>query len=233
MLLHAQALQWQSPDRSFTLSVPEFILRAGDRVAIVGPSGCGKSTLLGLLSLALRPGTAGKLEIDGEDVSPCWNRRWGAAVLGRIRAAGMGFVPQMSALLPFLSVRANIALPLDVLGQTDRTRVQDLAAQLDILGQLDRMPATLSVGQRQRAAIARAVVHRPRLVFADEPTAALHPDQAAGAMRLLFDQGGAVSAVLMVTHDGLRAAETGFSIVNAVPHAGGACITTARIGHAA
>ncbi|ACI52950.1 ABC transporter related [Gluconacetobacter diazotrophicus PA1 5] len=213
--------------------MPEFILRAGDRVAIVGPSGCGKSTLLGLLSLALRPRAVGRLEIGGQDVSPCWNGQHGAAALGRIRAAGMGFVPQMSALLPFLSVRANIALPLDVLGRTDRARVQDLAARLDILGQLDRMPVTLSVGQRQRAAIARAVVHRPRLVLADEPTAALHPDQAAGAMRLLFDQGGADSAVVMVTHDGARAAETGFSIVSAVPHVGGARIATAGAGQAA
>lgn len=205
-------------------------MRAGDRVAIVGPSGCGKSTLLGLLSLALRPSVVGKLEIGSEDVGPYWKGRHGAAILGRIRAATMGFVPQMSALLPFLSVRANIALPLEVLGRTDPARIEDLATRLDILGQLDRMPGTLSVGQRQRGAIARAVVHRPRLVLADEPTAALHPEQAARAMRLLFEQGGEESAVVMVTHDGARAAETGFSIVSAVPHGGGAQITMAKGG---
>ncbi|MFT8417262.1 MAG: ATP-binding cassette domain-containing protein [Acetobacter sp.] len=225
-LVRARSLEWRAPDKNFSLFVPNFVLKAGERLAIVGPSGCGKSTLLGLLSLALRP-TAGSIQIEGQEVAPCWRTKQGIRELGRLRARNLGFVPQMYGLLPFLSVRANIALPLRVLERDDHGRIVECAQRLGIASLLDRAPASLSVGQRQRVAIARAVVHRPRVVMADEPTAALHPDQADDAMRLLFEQASAEAAVIMVTHDATRAEKAGFVVVQAIPQTSGATIATA------
>ncbi|MCI1795357.1 ABC transporter ATP-binding protein [Acetobacter lovaniensis] len=224
-LVRVRSLEWRSPDKNFSLFVPNFVLKAGECLAIVGPSGCGKSTLLGLLSLALRP-TAGSIQIEGQEVASCWQTKQGIRELGRLRARHLGFVPQMCGLLPFLSVRANIALPLRVLERDDHGRILECAQRLGIASLLDRVPASLSVGQRQRVAIARAVVHRPRVVMADEPTAALHPDQADDAMRLLFEHASTEAAVIMVTHDAVRAEEAGFVVVRVVPQTAGAMIAT-------
>lgn len=185
----------------------------GDRVAIVGPSGCGKSTLLALLALALRPDAAATFRLADTDVGALWQHQR-LDTLTRLRARSVGFVPQTGGLLPFLTLRANIALPLDLLRRAEPGRVEGLAAELDITGALDRRPADVSVGQRQRAAVARAVVHRPIMLLADEPTASVHPTQAETVLRLLVTAAEEVGAALLIaTHDPALAVAGGLATV--------------------
>ncbi|WP_415421280.1 ABC transporter ATP-binding protein [Acetobacter malorum] len=209
-------LAWQSPDRSFTLHVPEFSVHAGDRFAITGPSGCGKSTLLGLLSLALLPVECQIFTLRGLSVNLTDTTARTRTQKAALRARYFGFVPQMSALLPFLSIHDNIRLPLDILNIKAPARLRTLAQRLDIEPCLTRMPARISVGQRQRAAIARALVHSPHLLLADEPTAALHPDQAENVMHLLSTETAADGAVLVVTHDPELARKAGYTLIPAI-----------------
>ena len=202
---------------AFTLHVDHLVVHPGDRVAITGPSGCGKSTLLALLAGALRPDVGGGgLALCGHDALALW-QGGRADALARLRAEAIGFVPQTAALLPFLSIRDNIGLPLAILGRPDPLRVEALAAQLGIAAVLDRRPAQVSVGQRQRVAIARALVHQPPILLADEPTASVHPAQADAIMALLIqaaEQGGA--ALVLATHDPARAAAAGYDLAPAV-----------------
>jgi putative ABC transport system ATP-binding protein len=194
----------------FAVDIEKLELRAGDRVAIIGPSGSGKSTVLAELALALRPDRAASFEVAGTDVAALW-RNTELDRLGALRARSIGFVPQTGGLLPFLSLRANIALPLDLAGRADDARVAKLAAGLDITAALDRRPADVSVGQRQRAAVARAAVHRPALLLADEPTAAVHPLQARATLDLLAAV-AADAALLIATHDIALAEQAGLAI---------------------
>jgi putative ABC transport system ATP-binding protein len=185
----------------FDVIIERLILARGDRVAMVGPSGCGKSTLLALLALALQPNTVGAFQLADTDVAALWRHRQLDA-LAAVRARAVGFVPQTGGLLPFLTLRANIALPLDLLRRPEPDRVEHLATVLDISSALDRRPADVSVGQRQRAAVARAVVHRPVLLLADEPTASVHPAQAEAILRLMVTAADQVDAALLIaTHD--------------------------------
>jgi putative ABC transport system ATP-binding protein len=104
--------------------------------------------------------------------------------------------------LPYLTVRQNIGLSCRLLGITTEHRVEAIAERLEIVAQLDKLPATLSIGERQRAAIARAVVHRPAIAIADEPTAALDPVNAAGVMQLFMELAEEVGCTTVIaTHD--------------------------------
>ena len=189
----------------FELRVPRFALKGGDRLAVVGPSGCGKSTLVELLGLASAPDGGSFAIEDGEGgavtVDALWRERR-SEKLARLRARLFGYVPQTGALLPFLTVRRNLALTQELSGRVDPAFVRACADHLDIGGLLERWPGELSAGQRQRVAIARAVVHRPSFILADEPTANLDPAAALKAMVLLGDlvrDTGA--ALLVVSHD--------------------------------
>jgi putative ABC transport system ATP-binding protein len=202
---------------AFVLAVDRFHLRAGEAVAVAGPSGSGKSTLLDLASLAVPPDRAGVLSVAGEDAASLW-RRGETEALAKLRARSIGYVLQTGALLPFISVRANIALPQRLSGREEPAHVAALAATLEITDALDRKPAALSVGQRQRAAIARALAHRPALVLADEPTASLHPEMADTVLALLIEQTRAHdAALLLATHDPERALRFGLPVVPVVP----------------
>jgi len=197
---------------SFTLTIEELTLERGSCVAVIGPSGSGKSTLLGLLSLALRPDAGEALEIAGTDALALW-RHGKLDGLAALRARNIGYVPQTAALLPFLSLRGNIALPQEILSAPDPALVDSLAAWLDIVPVLGRRPAAVSVGQRQRAAVARAMAHRPPIILADEPTAAVHPVQAEAILRHLVAYASDASiALLITTHDQARAEAAGFRI---------------------
>jgi len=211
-LLFAENLSWQAPGQNFTLEVPHFRLNPGDRYAVVGPSGCGKSSLLGLLSLSLRPDRVEVLDIMGSPTASLW-RVPGQGRLTALRARHIGFVPQMSALLPFLNVEANIHLPLDVMNIKNPHHINDLIECLGLVSLRTNRPAALSVGQRQRVAIARALSHQPDIILADEPTASLHPEQATHVMTLLHQQAERHAAVVMVTHDAERAAAAGFTLL--------------------
>jgi putative ABC transport system ATP-binding protein len=125
-------------------------------------------------------------------------------------------------LLPFLTLRENMRLAQRVGGRGDRARIEELARRLGIDGLLDRKPATLSVGQRQRAAIARALAHGPEIVLADEPTASVHPALADTVLALLVEQVRAADAALVIaTHDPERAARHGIEICAAILAADG------------
>ncbi len=193
----------------FELHVPAFHLHAGQFVAVVGESGCGKSTLLDLLALVLKPThcetfwlAEGSGAGRGIDIWQLWNA--GAEhKLAEIRRRDLGYVLQTGGLLPFLSVAENIHLPLRILGvPIDHAEIEDLAECIDIRAVLGKKPQHLSGGQRQRAAILRALVHNPRLILADEPTAAVDKSRARAIVqdfkRLACDQG---ATIIMVTHD--------------------------------
>ena len=198
---------------SFSLFCDHLILRPGQCVAITGPSGSGKSTLLALLALALEP-DSGTLMLAGTDTIPLWRTPDSLAAL---RSRSLGFVPQNGALLPYLTVQQNIGLPLAILGAPDPARVNAIAEQLGIAAILGRRPGAISVGQRQRAAIARALIHRPALILADEPTAAVHPAQADEILALLAAAANDGAAVLIATHDAARAEAGGFTLAPAQP----------------
>ena len=218
-VLWAQGLtrSFSSGKTSFTLIIEEVVLTRGAQVAVVGPSGCGKSTLFGLLSMALQPDYHQRLIVDGIDAASLWQQ-------GRIdrltdlRSRTIGFVPQTACLLPFLTLEQNIALPQQILGRPDRELIRSLARVLDIHDLLRRRPADVSVGERQRAAVARALAHRPRMVLADEPTASVHPAQADEILELLSVNARDLGTALMITtHDKDRAAAAGFAIAPCRP----------------
>lgn len=171
----------------------------GECVALMGPSGCGKSTLLLLAAGILAP-DGGDIAVRGEELS-------GLSADGRaaVRRRGVGLVFQFGELVAELSLRDNVALAAELAGIRRRTAVAQAQDLLDAvgLGRLgDRLPGQVSGGQAQRAAVARALVHRPGLVLADEPTGALDSANAEAILGLLVDLAGELGAgVLIATHD--------------------------------
>ena len=170
-------------------------VNSGEFVAIVGESGVGKSTLLNCLA-GLDHCDQGTVLMDGQDLG-----RLGDEPLARLRREHIGFVFQAFHVLPHLDVAQNVALPLLLLGTPDAARVQALLESVGLGGLGARLPQQLSGGQLQRIAIARALVHRPRLILADEPTGNLDPSTAAVVMDALVAQTRVHGASLvLVTH---------------------------------
>lgn len=206
---------------AFTLEIAALHLAPGALLAVTGASGTGKSTLLDIAALARQPDRAARMEVASADAAALWRRGAGDA-LAAIRARYFGYVLQTGGLVPFLSIRANAELAQDLAGRRDAAHLDTLARHLGIAALLDRMPATLSVGQRQRAAILRALAHRPALVLADEPTASVHPDMARDILALLAGEAReAGAAVLLATHDAPAAREAGFREMPLLPRQGG------------
>ncbi|MEN0108652.1 MAG: ABC transporter ATP-binding protein [Pseudomonas sp.] len=201
----------------YSLRVPALDLLAGEQIAVVGPSGCGKSTLLDLLALVLSPDASSEFQLSlsgaHHDLAALWRER-AQDRLTALRSQALGYVLQTGGLLDFLSVRRNISLPRELLKLPADDAVQRLAARLEIAAYLDRSPTSLSVGQRQRVGIARALVHGPRLILADEPTASLDPANAERVMHLLVEQAREHRACTVVaTHDEALARQAGLRIV--------------------
>ena len=177
----------------------DLTLEAGAFTAVVGPSGCGKSTLLHLCGAMDRP-TGGEVRVDGRLLGVLDDD-----ALTRLRRERIGFVFQLFNLLPTLTVVENIALPLLLAGRdssASMARAGKWAERVGISHRLDHVPSQLSGGEAQRAAIARAVVHEPALLIADEPTGNLDSENGARILRLLQEvnrQSGA--ALLLATHD--------------------------------
>jgi putative ABC transport system ATP-binding protein len=169
----------------------------GTSLAITGPSGCGKSTLLGLIS-GLETPTAGRVAIGDREISAL-----GDAERTRLRREALGLVFQVDNLLPFLTATQNVGLQLALAGSSDGYgRCVELLARLGLDGQRDKLPDQLSGGQRQRVAVARALVHRPRIVLADEPTGSLDAESSAAVIDLLLAAQHEIGATLViVTHD--------------------------------
>jgi putative ABC transport system ATP-binding protein len=180
-------------------------LHAGEYLAIMGESGVGKSTLLNLLAGLEQP-SAGQVILEGTDLGALDDD---AATL--LRRRSVGFVFQAFHVLPYLSVGQNVALPLDLLGVPEperAARTRDMLAAVGLEALAARLPRELSGGETQRIAIARALVHRPRLVLADEPTGNLDPRNAAQTLELLRSQVKAhAGAGILITHS-RPAAET-------------------------
>ncbi|MDD9300898.1 MAG: ATP-binding cassette domain-containing protein [Desulfobacter sp.] len=185
----------------FELVVPELDLVPGQFIALVGPSGCGKSTLLDILGLVLKPKKIDQFFITANE-TPIDLTCLGQADLAKIRGRHIGYVLQTGGLLPFLSVRENILLPLRLNRQKDQGQVNAITQDLSIEEQLDKLPGFLSGGQHQRVAIARALIHAPQIVLADEPTAAVD-ELTAVEIRDQFRQLSRKSCTttIMVTHD--------------------------------
>jgi putative ABC transport system ATP-binding protein len=178
--------------RGVTVAFP-----AGQFTAIMGPSGSGKSTLMHLLAGLDRPST-GSVLVDGQELAGLDDKG-----LTRLRRDRLGFVFQAFNLVPVLTAEENILLPLTLAGRKpDRAWLDRLIATVDLGDRLDHRPSELSGGQQQRVAVARALVHRPAVVFADEPTGNLDSrssDEVLGLLRQAVDEFG--QTVIMVTHD--------------------------------
>ncbi|MGE5580256.1 MAG: ABC transporter ATP-binding protein [Bacillota bacterium] len=173
----AAATTWALRDASLTVEAGEFI-------GVMGPSGSGKTTLLNLLAAIDTP-TAGKVEINGTDISKLSDRD-----LAVFRRRNLGFIFQDYNLLHTLSVQENVVLPLALEGLSPQlilSRLHEVARQLGIEAILPKRVYQLSGGEQQRTAIARAIIHRPSLILADEPTGNLDSKSSASVMKALSD----------------------------------------------
>ena len=204
--LRGVAKVWASAEERFELHVPRLDVAAGARLAVLGQSGCGKSTLLDLLAMTLEPTACRGFHFEprpghGADVQQAWRHRR-LDLLAGLRGRHIGYVLQTGGLLPFLSVHDNIDLPRRLCGLADDGTTRALAERLQIAGQLAKLPGTLSVGQRQRVAVARALAHEPTVILADEPTASLDPHTAGEVMELLVELAAQRGHTLLVaSHD--------------------------------
>lgn len=188
-------------DGGFGLSVPEFKIVRGEKVALVGPSGSGKTTLVYLMTGILRP-DAGRILVGGEELTGRTDRE-----LRDLRISRVGFIFQEFELLEYLNVRENILVPYLVnrsltLDAGVRTRAETLARGVGLGAKLGRRPDELSHGERQRVAICRALVTQPSLIVADEPTGNLDRTTADAILALIVKQAERRDATLVVvTHD--------------------------------
>ena len=185
-------------------------VKEGEFVAVMGPSGCGKSTLLNILGLLDTP-TEGTYHLGDKEVSALREKERSAYRRGKI-----GFIFQSFNLIEELTVEENVALPLTYLGvkgKERRRRVSEVVERMGISHRLHHYPAQLSGGQQQRAAIARALVYRPGLILADEPTGNLDSKNGIEVMELLRELNKAGTTIVMVTHS-LRDASYAGRIIN-------------------
>jgi putative ABC transport system ATP-binding protein len=173
-------------------------VRRAEMVAIVGPSGSGKSTMLNVMGTLDRP-SAGQVVIDGFDVATLSDRE-----LSALRAFRNGFVFQHFHLAPGVAALDNVADGLLYTGMPRRQRRQRAEAALQQVGlghRLGHRPHEMSGGEKQRTAMARAIVRAPALLLADEPTGALDTQSGEGVMGVLFDLHAAGTTIVVITHD--------------------------------
>ncbi len=213
-------------DRSFQLRIDRLDLGAGQAVALTGASGSGKTLMLELLGLLRAPGPGTRYRCGDLDLAALWDRGARSAALARARGRLFGFVPQTGGLMPFLTVAQNVALTQRVTGRADAARAAALIDRLGLADVAALLPGALSIGQRQRAAVARALAHRPPFVIADEPTAALDGDSADGVLDLLLETARAQGAgVILSSHDIARIARFGIARLHLATEASGAQVT--------
>lgn len=186
----------------------DMVIERGEFVAVMGPSGCGKSTLLHVVGGLLKP-TSGQILIDGIDMSAISD-----AERTRIRGQMIGFVFQRHNLLSSLTARDNVELASQISGNGNQEEgVLEVLKMLGLDSKMDHKPSELSGGEQQRTAIARAVVHRPSILLADEPTGSLDSENSRkvlGVLQSLNTRYG--QTVMMVTHD-LEAAQSAHRII--------------------
>jgi putative ABC transport system ATP-binding protein len=178
--------------RGVSLDVP-----TGRLTAIMGPSGSGKSTLMHILAGLDKP-TTGSVEIDGTEITTLDD-----TALTKIRRKNVGFIFQFFNLLPMLTARENIVLPLEIAGEkVDPDWFNEIVTKVRLSKRLTHRPAQLSGGQQQRVAIARSLITRPTVLFADEPTGNLDSRTGGEILDLLHDSVETLGqTIVMVTHD--------------------------------
>ncbi len=200
-MIHISDLHFSYPIGEFRLNVPEFSVMRSGKVAVIGPSGSGKTTLLNLIAGIITP-VVGSVRVGDVEVSSLTDD-------GRrdFRITNIGFVFQDFELLDYLNVLDNILHPYRITAALDldgevRERAVQLAEEMGIRDKLRRYPGNLSQGEKQRAAICRALLARPQLILADEATGNLDPDNRERILELLFesveDHG---TTLIAVTHD--------------------------------
>ncbi|ATC62172.1 MAG: ABC transporter ATP-binding protein [Lactococcus raffinolactis] len=191
-----------SKEKTQALRDVNFIAEEGEFIAIMGESGSGKTTLLNILATLEKP-SSGEVVLEGKKISTIKEQQ-----LAEFRRDHLGFVFQDFNLLDTLSVRDNIFLPL-VLGRYKygemAKRLKALAPKLNIEDLLNKQPFELSGGQKQRVAVARALITNPKLILADEPTAALDSKNSDGLLELFEQINNEGQTILMVTHSSLAA----------------------------
>lgn len=176
----------------------DIVVKEGEFIAIMGPSGCGKSTLLHLIGGLLKP-TAGRIYVDGVEISSIrdWERT-------EMRRQGIGFVFQRFNLLPTLTAGDNLELAKRIHGNGfyEDGSVREILSMLGLEEKMDHRPAELSGGEQQRLAIARAVINRPSILLADEPTGSLDSDNSQIVLQTLQELNLRYGQTLiMITHD--------------------------------
>lgn len=173
----------------------------GEVVGLIGPSGSGKSTLLKSLGAVIEP-TSGHMMIGNEVI---YDNGWRIGDLRALRRDKIGFVFQAPYLIPFLDVTDNVALLPMLAGRSNRVarrEALELLAALDVVHRAAGMPSQLSGGEQQRVSIARALINRPPVILADEPTAPLDSARALTVMRILHEMARRYeTAIIVVTHD--------------------------------
>jgi putative ABC transport system ATP-binding protein len=204
LVLDKLAKTYAGARRRSVLRDVDLVLAAGEYIAVMGESGIGKSTLLNLIAGLDQP-DAGSIRLDGVDLAGLDDD-----ALTLLRRERMGFVFQAFHILPYLSLAQNVALPLILNHVADAeaaARTQAMLAAVGLAGREESMPRELSGGELQRAAIARALVHQPKLLLADEPTGNLDPDSAAQVLALLRELVKTRNAAcILVTHSQAAAA---------------------------
>ncbi|MBV6498354.1 MAG: Bacitracin export ATP-binding protein BceA [Prosthecobacter sp.] len=190
-------LQFTYPESPFRLRVKDLRVSEGGTLVLLGPSGAGKTTLLRLMSGLLLPGQ-GRVSLGGDDLATMPE-----AARRAFRLEKVGLIFQDFALLDYLTVAENILLPQTFRHSREgRALGRELAERLEVHQHWDKLAGRLSQGERQRVAVARALVHRPRFLFADEPTASLDVGRRETVMNLLLEYTSASGASLvMITHD--------------------------------
>ena len=208
-LLEAAGLvkSFVSPEGAETrvLKGVDITVAAGETVAITGPSGCGKSTLLNILATLDRP-TSGRVTLDGRDILSL-----GEAALAELRSTSVGLVFQAHHLLPQCSVLENVLVPAAAARNGGaEARAKALLGRVGLGDRLSHRPGQLSGGECQRAAVVRALVNKPKLVLADEPTGSLDRENAESLASLLLELNREEgTALVLVTHAAELAARAG------------------------
>lgn len=209
----------QGDTRVRVLRGVNFEAQQGKLTFLVGPSGCGKTTLISVIA-GLLNSTGGEVELFGQNIEQLRSDE-----LIQFRRKNLGFVFQQYNLLPALTAAENAAVPLLAAGMARRKavdRAKELLVRLGLENRLDTLPSKLSGGQQQRVTLARALVHEPRLILCDEPTAALDHSTGEAVMELLADNAvHPERAVIVVTHD-----TRVFRYADDIAHMDDGCIVT-------
>ena len=179
------------------LTFPDFSLSKGEQALILGQSGCGKTTLLHLLSGLLKP-DSGEVDVENKNIL-----KMSGATLDNFRGANIGIVFQTPHFIEALTVKENLTLTQTLAGNSkDVDKIKSLLADLGVESKLNSKLNTLSVGEKQRVSIARALVNSPALILADEPTSALDDKNCDAVLKLVREQAKKHnSTLLIVTHD--------------------------------